>query len=139
MVGPLHALVDQKLGPEDLKVFRDRLQIPLGDNELDADLPPYVGLNRLRSWTTCTSAAVNSAATSRAERFPPRRCRCRPTRRTTSWHAAQGWQPVATTMAFVRLLKSLMADAEIGHWFVPIISDEARTFGLDAFFPTSNT
>jgi pyruvate dehydrogenase E1 component len=39
-------------------------------------------------------------------------------------------------MAFVRLLKSLMADAEIGHRFVPIIPDEARTFGLDAFFPT---
>ena len=39
-------------------------------------------------------------------------------------------------MAFVRLLKSLMKDPEIGHRFVPIIPDEARTFGLDAFFPT---
>ena len=47
-----------------------------------------------------------------------------------------GRQPVATTMAFVRLLKSLMKDPEIGHRFVPIIPDEARTFGLDAFFPT---
>jgi len=47
-----------------------------------------------------------------------------------------GRQPVATTMAFVRLLKSLMKDTEIGQRFVPIIPDEARTFGLDAFFPT---
>ena len=47
-----------------------------------------------------------------------------------------GRQPVATTMAFVRLLKSLMKDPEIGHRFVPIIPDEARTFGPDAFFPT---
>jgi pyruvate dehydrogenase E1 component len=39
-------------------------------------------------------------------------------------------------MAFVRLLKSLMNDPEVGHRFVPIIPDEARTFGLDAFFPT---
>jgi pyruvate dehydrogenase E1 component len=40
-------------------------------------------------------------------------------------------------MAFVRLLKSLMADSEIGHRFVPIIPDEARTFGMDAMFPTA--
>ena len=39
-------------------------------------------------------------------------------------------------MGFVRLLKSLMNDPEMGHRFVPIIPDEARTFGLDAFFPT---
>src|ERR1041384_3442248 len=40
-------------------------------------------------------------------------------------------------MAFVRLLKVHMRDKEIGHRFVPIIPDEARTFGLDAMFPTA--
>ena len=40
-------------------------------------------------------------------------------------------------MAFVRLLKDLMRDKEIGHRFVPIIPDEARTFGMDAMFPTA--
>ena len=44
---------------------------------------------------------------------------------------------VATTMATVRLFKDLMKDKEIGHRFVPIIPDEARTFGLDAIFPTA--
>ena len=39
-------------------------------------------------------------------------------------------------MAFVRLLKDLMKDPQIGHRFVPIIPDEARTFGLDALFPS---
>ena len=39
-------------------------------------------------------------------------------------------------MAFVRLLKDLMKDPETGHRFVPIIPDEARTFGLDAMFPS---
>lgn len=39
-------------------------------------------------------------------------------------------------MALVRLIKDLMKDPEIGHRFVPIIPDEARTFGLDALFPT---
>jgi pyruvate dehydrogenase E1 component len=48
-----------------------------------------------------------------------------------------GKQPVATTMAFVRLLKDLMKDHEIGARFVPIIPDEARTFGMDSLFPTA--
>src|SRR5690606_13281443 len=48
-----------------------------------------------------------------------------------------GKQQVATTMAFVRLLKDLMRDKEIGFRFVPIIPDEARTFGMDAMFPTA--
>lgn len=40
-------------------------------------------------------------------------------------------------MAFVRLLKELMKDKEFGQRIVPIIPDEARTFGLDAVFPTA--
>ena len=40
-------------------------------------------------------------------------------------------------MAFVRLLKDLMKDKEIGKRFVPIIPDEARTFGMDSLFPTA--
>ena len=48
-----------------------------------------------------------------------------------------GKQQVATTMATVRLFKDLMKDKEIGSRFVPIIPDEARTFGLDAIFPTA--
>ncbi|WP_438872299.1 transketolase-like TK C-terminal-containing protein, partial [Paractinoplanes rishiriensis] len=47
-----------------------------------------------------------------------------------------GAQPVATTMALVRLIKDLIKDPGIGHRLVPIIPDEARTFGLDALFPT---
>jgi pyruvate dehydrogenase E1 component len=47
-----------------------------------------------------------------------------------------GKQKVATTMAFVRLLKDLMKDKEFGPRWVPIIPDEARTFGLDSLFPT---
>jgi pyruvate dehydrogenase E1 component len=47
-----------------------------------------------------------------------------------------GKQEVATTMAFVRLLRELIKDPEIGPRFVPIIPDEARTFGMDSMFPT---
>ncbi len=48
-----------------------------------------------------------------------------------------GKQPVATTMAFVRLLKDLMKTKDLGPRFVPVIPDEARTFGMDAMFPTA--
>jgi pyruvate dehydrogenase E1 component len=48
-----------------------------------------------------------------------------------------GTQEVATTMAFVRLLKDLLRSPELGPRLVPIIPDEARTFGMDAFFPTA--
>ncbi len=47
-----------------------------------------------------------------------------------------GKQEVATTMTFVRLFKDLTRDPDIGYRFVPIIPDEARTFGMDALFPT---
>jgi pyruvate dehydrogenase E1 component len=48
-----------------------------------------------------------------------------------------GTQEIATTMAFVRLLKDLLRSKGFGHRIVPIIPDEARTFGMDAFFPTA--
>ena len=51
--------------------------------------------------------------------------------------SGSGKQKIATTMAFVRLLKDLMRDKDFGHRIVPIVPDEARTFGLDAIFPTA--
>ena len=47
-----------------------------------------------------------------------------------------GKQDVATTMALVRVMKELLRDKEIGHRIVPIIPDEARTFGMDSWFPS---
>ncbi|MFI6594782.1 pyruvate dehydrogenase (acetyl-transferring), homodimeric type [Nonomuraea sp. NPDC050536] len=46
-------------------------------------------------------------------------------------------QPVATTMAFVRLVKDLMKEPETGRRWVPIVPDEARTFGMESLFPTA--
>ena len=43
-------------------------------------------------------------------------------------------QEVSTTMAFVRLLRNLMKDEKIGDLIVPIVPDEARTFGMEALF-----
>jgi pyruvate dehydrogenase E1 component len=127
----------KKLSQGDLKAFRDRLQIPLGDGELDAELPPYIRLEP-------GSAELDYLHERRRQlggHLPRRTVLAAPLPLPSStayevMKRGSGRQPVATTMAFVRLLKSLMADAEMGHRFVPIIPDEARTFGLDAFFPT---
>ncbi len=48
-----------------------------------------------------------------------------------------GKQKVATTMAFVRMFKDLIKDKGMGARWVPIIPDEARTFGMDSLFPTA--
>jgi pyruvate dehydrogenase E1 component len=48
-----------------------------------------------------------------------------------------GKQEIASTMAFARLLKDLLRDKGMGQRIVPIIPDEARTFGMDAYFPTA--
>ena len=49
-------------------------------------------------------------------------------------NGTKGKMEVSTTMAFVRVLRSLMKDKEFGHRVVPIIPDEARTFGMDPLF-----
>jgi pyruvate dehydrogenase E1 component len=127
----------KRLGVEDLKAFRDRLGIPLRDSQLDADLPPYVapapGSEELDYLHECRRHLGGYLPQRSVPGVPlqmPGDAAYEVMARGT------GQQRVATTMAFVRLLKSLMTDPQIGHRFVPIIPDEARTFGLDAFFPT---
>ncbi len=43
-------------------------------------------------------------------------------------------RPISTTMAFVRFLNTLLKDKNIGKQIVPIIADEARTFGMEGLF-----
>ena len=106
--------------------------------QLDATLPPYYQPGR-----RLRRHRVPARAPPRAGRLPARAAaarqaarRCPATRPTTSCKRGSGKQEVATTMAFVRLLKELIKDKEIGARFVPIIPDEARTFGMDSLFPT---
>ena len=53
-----------------------------------------------------------------------------------SFDKGSGSQNVATTMAFVRLVKDLVRDKETGKRWVPIVPDEARTFGMESLFPS---
>ena len=126
----------KKLTLEDLSELRDRLQIPIPDHELDPDLPPYfkpAASSPELSYLDECRHRLGGQLPSRSTRSKPLPL---PGGTAYAVSARGSHQPVATTMAFVRLLRSLMQDPDIGHRFVPIIPDEARTFGLDALFPT---
>ncbi|MBL0706362.1 pyruvate dehydrogenase (acetyl-transferring), homodimeric type [Sinomonas cellulolyticus] len=130
----------KKMTLQDLKDFRDHLRIPISDEQLEADpyQPPYYhpGFD---------APEIQYMMQRRKELggFLPER-RVQPEAITLpaekSFEVAKrgsGKQQAATTMAFVRLLKDLMRDKEFGKRVVPIVPDEARTFGMDAFFPTA--
>jgi len=130
----------KKLTLDDLKSFRDAMDIPVTDAQLDENpyQPPY----------------YNPGEQDETIKYMLERRRALggflPERRTTHVgfelpgdaayalpKKGSGTQEIATTMAFVRLLKDLLRVKDFGHRIVPIIPDEARTFGMDAYFPTA--
>ncbi len=128
----------KKLTVEDLKRFRDRLHLPIADRELEDGLPPYYHPGR-------NSQEIQYMHDRRKEHHgyvPTRIVRAKPLalpddKAYASVKKGSGQQSIATTMAFVRLLKDLMRDKEIGKRFVPIAPDEYRTFGMDSLFPSA--
>ncbi|GAB2459952.1 pyruvate dehydrogenase (acetyl-transferring), homodimeric type [Jatrophihabitans fulvus] len=128
----------KKLTVADLKAFRDRLYLPISDKDLEADLAPYYHPGEKSDeiqYMKERRAALGGALPKRVVRAKPL---AQPGDKVYSeFRGGSGKQQVATTMATVRLFKDLMKDKEIGSRFVPIIPDEARTFGLDAIFPTA--
>jgi pyruvate dehydrogenase E1 component len=128
----------KKLTKTDLKDFRDRLHLPISDKELEADLPPYYHpgpeseeiqymLERRRALGGSLPERINRA---KPLKLPGDAV-------YAELRQGSGKQKVATTMATVRLLKDLMKEEELGERIVPIIPDEARTFGMDSLFPTA--
>ena len=127
----------KKLTLDDLKGFRDRLQIDIADDALDAKLPPYY-----HPGTESDEYAYLIERRRQLGGFlPERHGKSSPLTLPGDKvydvaRRGSGKQSVATTMALVRLLKELLKDPEIGPRIVPVIPDEARTFGLDSLFPT---
>jgi pyruvate dehydrogenase E1 component len=123
----------KKLNDEELRMFRSRFGIPIPDEELhDApfyrpadDSPEVRYLQERRKLLggymperKVRSQPLNSVAESHFEEF----------------HKGTEGREASTTMVFVRLLAKLLRDPEIGKLIVPIIPDEARTFGMEALF-----
>ena len=126
-----HAL--KKLDIKSLKAFRDRFDIPISDAELEnvpyyrppADSPEmrYMLERRqaLGGLLPRRRAAMDSLETPPLTAFG-------------NQLKSSGAREVSTTMAFVRMLSSLVKDADIGQRVVPIVPDEARTFGMEGMF-----
>lgn len=130
----------KKLTLDDLKSFRDAMDIPVTDAQLDENpyQPPYYNpgeqdetikymLERRRS---LGGFLPERRTTHVGLELPGDQAYALPKK-------GSGTQEIATTMAFVRLLKDLLRVKDFGHRIVPIIPDEARTFGMDAYFPTA--
>ena len=129
----------KKLTKDDLKKFRDRLFLPISDEAIDgADIAPFYHPGpdspEIQYMLERRRALGGS--------IPQRRVNAKPMKLPGDEMYAElkqgsGKQPIATTMALVRLIKDLMKDPEIGKRIVPIAPDEFRTFGMDSMFPTA--
>ncbi|MFG1701081.1 pyruvate dehydrogenase (acetyl-transferring), homodimeric type [Nonomuraea sp. NPDC049309] len=127
----------KKLSQDEFRALRDRLGLPISDEALSGELPPYAHpgpdspevqyvLERRR--------ALGGPVPSRKVSYHPLPV---PADRNFAKLAKGSQQPVATTMALVRLLKDLMREPETGRRWVPIVPDEARTFGMESLFPSA--
>jgi pyruvate dehydrogenase E1 component len=123
----------KKLNEDELAEFRTRFGIPISDDDV-AEAPFYRPptdsreiqflLKRRRELGGC---------------LPARTIRCPPLKAPRpelfkDFYQGSGENEFSTTMAFVGLLRRLMENKDIGKWIVPIIPDEARTFGMESFF-----
>jgi len=125
----------KKLNTEQLRAFRDKLEIPIPDEDL-VDEPPYFhpGKDSPEIRYLCERRkALGGVA-------PHRKTEAEPLAATKGelfeefYQGTPEGQEVSTTMAFARLLRKLVRDESMGKRIVPIIPDEARTFGMESLF-----
>ena len=130
----------KKMTLENLKTFRDDMRIPIADSSLEADVyqPPYFHPGEADE----AIKYMHERRRALGGYLPERRSKYTQVSLPSAdvydgARKGSGKQEVATTMGFARLLKDLLKNKDFGHRLVPIIPDEARTFGMDAYFPSS--
>ena len=125
----------KKFTEDELRTFRDRIQLPITDKQLAGSLPPYYhpGPNSpeveyLMSRRLALGGPVPRRNTRARKLEPPADAAY------AEAFTGSGGRPASTTAAFTALLRNLLRDKSVGRRIVPIIPDEARTFGMDALF-----
>jgi len=125
----------KKLNEDELKEFRSRFGIPLNDQDCievpfyrPAEDSPEVQYLRARretlgGYTPARAVRSKPITTDNEELFK-------------EFHDGSEGREVSTTMAFVGMLRKMLKDPEIGKLVVPIVPDEARTFGMESLFRT---
>jgi len=123
----------KKLNEEELREFRARFAIPISDDEV-AKAPFYrppddsPEMQYLQERRRALGGCVPERRVLSKPLAPP------PEDLFEEFYKGSNGRDVATTMAFVRLLTKLLRNKELGKLVVPIIPDEARTFGMEALF-----
>jgi pyruvate dehydrogenase E1 component len=122
----------KKLSENELRVFRDRIQLPIPDAKLK-DAPYYHPGPKSEEveYLMERRKALGGPIPRRVVRAKPLPA---PSPEVDREFAAGSTTPVSTTMVFSRILRNLIRDPELGPRIVPIIPDEARTFGMDPLF-----
>jgi pyruvate dehydrogenase E1 component len=122
----------KKLTDNELKMFRDQMALPIPDSQI-GDAPYFhPGPNSPEvEYLLERRRALGGCLPKRIVRRPSVRP---PEANLYAEFQEANAQEVSTTMAFVRLLRKLLDDKEIGDYIAPIIPDEARTFGMDFLF-----
>jgi pyruvate dehydrogenase E1 component len=119
-----------------LNSFRDRLGLDIPDEALADGYPPYYRPpedSDLHRYLMERRRELGGSVPRRVVRSHPLEL---PGKQTYArLKQGSGRQPVATTMALVRQVKDLLREKDVGKRIVPIIPDEARTFGMDSLFP----
>jgi pyruvate dehydrogenase E1 component len=123
----------KKLNEDELRIFRSRFGIPIADEDLQ-DAPFYRPAD-----DSPELLYMQERRKQLGGYLPERKVRSKPIAPVSEahfeeFHKGTDGREVSTTMVFVRLLGKLLRDPEIGKLIVPIIPDEARTFGMEALF-----
>jgi pyruvate dehydrogenase E1 component len=122
----------KKLSEQELKVFRDRLELPIPDSKLKEAPYYHPGLESEEvTYLLERRRALGGPLPRRVVRNEPLPA---PDASVDQEFAAGSQTAVSTTMVFTRLLRNLIRDPKLGKRIVPIIPDEARTFGMDPLF-----
>src|ERR671914_1266128 len=119
-----------------LNTFRDRLGIDVPDEALEKGYPPYYRPpedSDLHKYLLERRRDLGGPVPARVDRSGPLELPAKEL--YGQLKKGSGKQEVATTMALVRLIRDLLRNKDVGRRIVPIIPDEARTFGMDSFFP----
>ncbi|HVS76270.1 MAG TPA: pyruvate dehydrogenase (acetyl-transferring), homodimeric type [Steroidobacteraceae bacterium] len=131
--GQMVAHQQKKLSEDDLRVFRDRFHIPVSDEDV-AKLPfrqPAADSDEAR-YLHERRKALGGYLPARRKLAPP--FAVPPLEAFAAVLEGTGEREISTTMAFVRVLTTLLKDKAIGKYIVPIVPDEARTFGMEGLF-----
>ena len=123
----------KKMGEEALRAFRERFNIPIPDDQISSApfFKPPADSAEMAYLHKCREALGGYMPTRRAEANP---LSIPPLDTFKSLLEGSGDREMSTTMAFVRFLTSLTRDKAIGKFVVPIVPDEARTFGMEGMF-----